>query len=334
MNLLRLGLLARLSLLSPLLLALLLVRPAGAQGLPPLPALDARGPASVSGVSSGAYMAVQLHLSQGERFAGGVAAVAGGPWGCAQGSVLLALGPCLGRSPIAVPPLVLQAQALAAAGALRLPPPGSPVYLFAGARDEVVAPATTLALRDFYAALRPAAPVQVRSDLPAAHGWVVQQGDSSAEACGRMAAPFLQPCGFDLAGALLAHLLGPLQPAGGEGRLLRFDQRAFHAGADLADAGYVFVPAACEREGACRVHVALHGCRMNEAAVGDAFARRSGLNEWAAANRLVVLYPQTGAGAVNACWDWWGYTGPGYLRADAPQMKAIAAMVDRLSARP
>ena len=44
-----------------------------------------------------------------------------------------------------------------------------------------------------------------------------------------------------------------------------------------------------------------------------------------------MLYPQTGSGAVNACWDWWGYTGPGYLRAEAPQMKAIAAMVDRLS---
>jgi poly(3-hydroxybutyrate) depolymerase len=318
MNLLRLG-----------LLALLLPVVGLAQSLPPLPALGAKGPASVSGVSSGAYMAVQLHLAQGERFAGGVAAVAGGPWGCAQGAVLLALGPCLGRSPIAVAPLLAQAQALAATGALRLPPAGSPVYRFAGARDEVVAPATTQALRDFYAALRPAAPLQLRTEVPAAHGWVVKQGEGE---CARLAAPFLQPCGHDLAGELLAHLLGPLQPAGGEGRLLRFDQRAFHAGPDLAEAGFVFVPAACERDAAgCRVHVALHGCRMNEAAVGDAFARRSGLNEWAAANRLVVLYPQTGPGAVNACWDWWGYTGPGYLRAEAPQMKAIAAMVDRLS---
>lgn len=323
MHLLRLG-----------LLALLLQLPAVAQPLPPLPALGSEGPASVSGVSSGAYLAVQLHLGQGERFAGGVAAVAGGPWGCAQGSLLRALGPCLGRSEIEIEPLLAQARAMAAAGEIRLPPARSPVYVFAGARDEVVNPRTSEALRAFYAALQPQAPLRLRSDVPAAHGWVVRAGEGD---CARMAAPFLLPCGHDLAGELLTHLLGPLQPPGdaqAAGRLLRFDQRALHAGADLAESGFVYLPAACEREGGCRVHVALHGCRMNEAAIGEAFARRSGLNEWAATNRLVVLYPQSGAGAVNACWDWWGYGGPGYLRADAPQARAIAAMLDRLSATP
>ncbi len=298
-----------------------------AQPLPPLPALGAQGPASVSGVSSGAYMAVQLHLSQGERFAGGVASVAGGPFGCAEGSMFKALGPCLGRSPIDVPALTAEAQALAAAGEITLPAQ-SHAFLFSGSKDTVVAPATTEALQAQLKALRPEAQVTLSQQLPAAHGWVVEQGEGQ---CDRMAAPHLLPCGHDLAGALLKALLGPLQPRGldTDGRLLRFDQRAFHAGDDLAEAGYAYIPRSCEA-GGCKVHVALHGCQMNEAAVGDAFARRSGLNAWAASNRLVVLYPQTGKTAVNACWDWWGYTGPGYLRADAPQMKAIVAMLDRL----
>lgn len=302
-----------------------------AQPLPPLPPLGTQGPASVSGVSSGAYMAVQLHLSQGERFAGGVASVAGGPFGCAEGSVLRALGPCLGRSPIDLNALVTTTQAMAAKGEITLPAQ-SRAFLFSGAKDSVVAPATTEALQAQLKALRPEAQITVSSQIPAAHGWVVEQGEGQ---CDRMAAPFLQPCGHDLAGELLKSLLGPLQARGKDedGRLLRFDQRAFHAGEDLGEAGYAYIPKSCEA-GGCRVHVALHGCQMNATAVGDAFASRSGLNAWAASNRLVVLYPQTGKTAVNACWDWWGYTGPGYLRADAPQMKAIVAMLDRLSAKP
>ncbi len=303
--------------------------------LPPLPALATQPTASVSGVSSGAYMAVQLHLSQGERFAAGVAAVAGGPFACAEGSMLKALGPCLGRSEIALSTLIDSTRQLAEQGAIRLPS-RSRAYLFSGGQDSVVSPATTQALQAQLQALLPEVAVKREAAVPAAHGWVVEQGEG---ACDRMAAPHLLPCGYDLAGELLAHLHGPLAARDSNpalGRLLRFDQRAFHAGDDLAGAGFVYIPHACEAEpgGGCRVHVALHGCRMNEAAIGDAFAARAGLNAWAATNRIVVLYPQTGSGAVNACWDWWGYTGPGYLHQDAPQMRAIVAMLDRLAGKP
>jgi hypothetical protein len=300
----------------------------------PLPALQAdTASSSVSGVSSGAYMAVQLHMSQGARFAQGVAAVAGGPFGCAEGSMLKAIGPCLGRSAIEVPLLVQNTQAAAQQGDIG---PLSAleetrVYLFSGKLDKVVDVSTTLALQSYYQALLPRAKVQLQRDVPAAHGWVTER---EGGACERMAAPHLLRCGFDLAGALLNHLLGPLLPrveGDASGRLLSFDQTPFRQGDDLAWAGFLFIPAACEA-GGCRVHVALHGCQMNAAAVGDAFARHSGLNAWAAGNRLLVLYPQTGKGAVNGCWDWWGYTGAGYLKRDAPQMKAIVGMLDRLSA--
>jgi hypothetical protein len=270
-------------------------------------------------------MALQLQAAQPALFAQGAASVAGGPPGCAEGSMFKALGPCLGRSPIDVPRLVQLARERGVAL-----PRASRIYLFAGGKDTVVQPATSLAAQAFYADIAPQAVVKLESAVPAGHGWVVARTGEPAE-CERLAAPHLRPCGFDLAGALLQHLLGPLQPPGGEGQLLRFDQRPHAAPeAQLADEGFVFVPAACAG-GGCRVHVALHGCLMNAANVGEAFARGSGLNEWAAANRLVVLYPQTGPKAVNACWDWWGYTGPDYLSAKAPQMAAIAAMLNRLA---
>ena len=56
-------------------------------------------------------------------------------------------------------------------------------------------------------------------------------------------------------------------------------------------------------------------------------------------NRLIVLYPQTAARygwwAFNprACWDWWGYTGPAYATKEAPQLRAVVAMVERLGSQ-
>jgi hypothetical protein len=52
------------------------------------------GSATVSGLSSGAYQAVQLHVSWSETFHG-MGALAGGPYWCAQDDVLLALGECM-----------------------------------------------------------------------------------------------------------------------------------------------------------------------------------------------------------------------------------------------
>ena len=59
--------------------------------------------------------------------------------------------------------------------------------------------------------------------------------------------------------------------------------------------------------------------------------RNAGFNRWAEANNIVVLYPQTGAQAVNSCWDWWGYDDANYAKKSAPQMTAIVAMIERLA---
>ena len=60
-----------------------------AQAAVPLPQLkiDA-GQTSVSGVSSGGYMAVQLHVAYSATFKKGVGVVAAGPFNCAEGSVV------------------------------------------------------------------------------------------------------------------------------------------------------------------------------------------------------------------------------------------------------
>ncbi|HEX6266216.1 MAG TPA: PHB depolymerase family esterase [Burkholderiales bacterium] len=104
----------------------------------------------------------------------------------------------------------------------------------------------------------------------------------------------------------------------------------------MGDEGHVYVPRACEAQ-RCRVHVAFHGCRQTTEDIGDRFAREAGYNGWAEANRLIVLYPQAikrywGIYNPRGCWDWWGYTGAAYATKEGAQIRAVKAMLERLSA--
>jgi poly(3-hydroxybutyrate) depolymerase len=336
-------------LLAPLLLVL--IASAGASAAAErLPALGAdAGAVTVSGVSSGAYMAVQLHVAHSATVRG-AAAIAGGPYGCAGGSLWTALTSCMDPGPWSALPqpqrLVDAAQALAKSGAIdpleRLA--GAKVWLFSGTRDETVSAEIVETLRRFYLAAAPGADVALENSVPAGHGMVTE---SAGNECSTTQPPFIVDCDYDAAGILLRHLLGPLRPPNPkeDGKMLSFDQREFAGGApaaiSLADAGHVFVPDACARE-RCRVHVALHGCRQSAEQIGERFVLEAGYNRWAAANRLIVLYPQTiprygfSFGARNfvlnpkACWDWWGYTGEAYATKQGPQIRAVAAMLERL----
>jgi poly(3-hydroxybutyrate) depolymerase len=327
---------------------------APACAIDPLPGYGADAAAiTVSGVSSGGFMAVQFQVAHSASVKG-VGVIAGGPYYCAQGSVWIAYYDC--STPSAWAPLpspaALKAEADALARARLIDRTeglaAARVWLFSGTRDRTVAPAVVDAARQFYALYKPpGGNVVLVSDRPAGHAMVTA---NAGNACGTTASPFINDCDYDAAGELLQHLLGALEPPAAKeaGRIIRFDQRPF-AGGDayaisLADTGYAFVPRACDTE-RCRVHVAFHGCRQNAAAIGEAFVREAGYNRWAESNRLIVLYPQTtarlGPGvrgrawsfAFNprGCWDWWGYTGAQYHTRAAPQIRAVEAMVERLA---
>ena len=320
-----------------------------------LPALGADlTQTSVSGVSAGGAMAVQFHVAH-SSFVIGAGVLAGAPYYCAQGRLRTALWNCMTpRDAWRLPaPEVLAhtAQGLGDTGLID-PTPGlarSRVWLFAGSEDRTVDPLVTEATRRFYRAFLPAAQIAVVKNIAAGHAMVTA---NTGAACAATAPPFINNCKFDAAGALLAHLHGPLAaPVDTGGRLMAFDQNEF-AGGDayalsLAPAGYAWVPERCS-EARCRVHVVFHGCRQNAEAVGETFVRDAGYNRWASANRTIVLYPQTiarnGAGRSphgaswifnpRGCWDWWGYTGANYHLRNAPQLQAVRLMLLRLAQMP
>ncbi len=299
----------------------------------PLPPLNIdKSQTTVSGISSGGYMAVQLHVAYSSRFAKGAAVIAGGPFDCAEGAVLSAVTRCLGKSAIPVDDLIKITDQWAKDGVIDATSnlAASRAYIFSAANDSVVNPSTSAALQSYYQHYLPKANITYKADVAGEHAFLT---DDHGNSCMTKAAPFINNCQFDLAGALLQNLYGTLKPRkDGElaGKLVEFDQTAYGAGHGLGASGWVYVPKSCAAGASCRVHVALHGCKQNGTDVGEEFVRFAGYNRWADSNDIVVLYPQTGKGAVNSCWDWWGYDDAGYAKKIAPQMSAIIAMLDAM----
>jgi hypothetical protein len=266
-------------------------------------------------------------------FRRGAGVVAGGPFYCAEGSIVNATGRCMTHSgSIPVASLVGTTNNWAASSLIDpvVNLNGSKVYLFSGTSDNTVVQTVMNDLQTYYQAFVPAGNIAYKNNLGAGHAMVT---DDYGGACNTTASPYINDCDFDLAGAMLAQLYGPLSARNDgtlAGAFTEFDQTAVVSGHGMASTGWVYVPQDCAAGASCRLHVVFHGCKQNTATVGQQVVRNTGYNRWADANRIVVLYPQTSAAATNGCWDWWGYDSANYSKKSGPQMAAVKAMVDRL----
>lgn len=294
---------------------------------------------SVSGLSSGAYMAGQFHVAFSSTVMG-AGIIAGGPYNCAEGSLALALNRCM-KTGLGIPnPARLLDQARDRAERGQIDPVAGlaedRVYVFSGTDDDTVLPPVVAQVPAFYLlAGLPDKAIAVVDDLPAGHAIVTVD---TGKPCSITESPFINDCDYDQAGKLLEHIHGPLNPPSPEpgGALIEFDQTQFlpdPTAHGMAEVGFVYVPSGCAAGAKCRVHVAFHGCRQTVARVGDAFIAQAGYNRWADTNRLIVLYPQAHETPANpnACWDWWGYDDPDYATQSGRQMAAIHAMLVRLT---
>jgi poly(3-hydroxybutyrate) depolymerase len=338
-------------------LSFLCVAAAASAATEELPKLGVTLPASsVSGLSSGAYMAGQIQLAHSKDIIG-AGIVAGGPFACAEtaSSQLFPYWPiviwqnasqatnaCMKVS-WGVPDaekLAKRAKELAAEGKIDALSglADDKVYLFSGNEDQTVQRPVVEAAKRFYAAAGvPEASVTL-VERQGGHAFLTETGGT---ACGLSKEPYVSDCDYDQARAILGWIYGPplADPSPSPtGKFMVFDQAPFGQGEanGLAKEGVVYVPADCESQPGCRLHIALHGCEQARETVGDAFIKGSGFAGYADTNRLVILFPQVAASLVNphGCWDWWGYSDIAYLGKDAPQIAAIWAMAEHLAAQP
>ena len=107
---------------------------------------------TVSGLSSGGFMAAQLHVAYSATFKKGAGIVAGGPFYCAEGSITNATGRCM-ASPAGIPTssLVTTTNNWASQGVIDpvVNLQSSKVYLFSGSLDSTVKPGVMDALKTY-----------------------------------------------------------------------------------------------------------------------------------------------------------------------------------------
>ena len=339
-------------------LVLLLTAPfASAQTATPLPGfnVDVRE-TSVSGLSSGGFMAVQFDVAF-SSFVKGAGIVAGGPYYCARGDVQTATSVCscvpfgcFMPGMIDTPSLIRITDQNAGRGLI------DPVanlarhriWLFSGTADTAVPPRVMNELDTYYRNYIDPSQIAYENRIPAEHA---QPTDDFGNACGTRADPYINDCDYDGAGQLLRWIYGPLSPRNDGalgGSFVQFDQTEFLANPTshgMDTTGWAYVPAACREDEPCRLHVVFHGCQQYQSrryflpsagmtTFGTTYVRNTGYNEWADTNNFIVLYPQaiSSSGNPNGCWDWWGYDDPNYALKSGRQMAAVKGMVDRVTA--
>lgn len=306
---------------------------------------------SVSGISSGGFMTVQMHATHADQIVG-IGVFAGGPYQCSgTGNSLVginnALNVCLAGEADA--DISLQRlQSAFADGKVADPAEqyADKVWLFGGYNDGVVKQNTMNELFEYYEQLTAEGNTHYRDNLNAGHAQITLE---YGQECKTHGDNFINDCDYDGAGLLLQHIYGELNPRATsypEANLIAVNQGDFVVNptlASMAETAYLYIPSNCASGSSttCRLHIAFHGCLQNAEAIGDDFYRHAGYNEWAEANDIVVLYPQTKKSSAipfnpKGCWDWWGYSDPNSLSADyasidSIQIQSIWNMVEQLS---
>lgn len=303
---------------------------------------------SVSGLSSGAFMAVQMHVAYSSTFVG-VGVFAGGPYNCAEGQEEKAETTCLTALPKGpdVSTLVSTTKSRGSLGTIDSVSglTNARVYLFSGTEDYTVHQAVVTSCKDYYADfVVPSSTIVYENTLKASHTFPTDN-PSAPTLCTVSESPYVARCSYDGAGIMFQQIYGTLKPrtpwtGNLTGQLIEFDQTAFgSSSAGMATTGYVYVPASCAAGAQCLIHVALHGCLQNADRIGTAFVAGAGYNQWADTNNIVVLYPQISTNGISSknpdsCWDWWGYL-PGdsatYDLKSGPQMSIIYKMMQTMS---
>ncbi|UJR13347.1 hypothetical protein I4U23_000365 [Adineta vaga] len=186
---------------------------------------------TVSGVSSGAAMANQLHIAFSNDISG-AGVLAGPPYYCAGG--LLSAAACMSGpvTSISVSGITKKIKAFESSGLIDSTANivNDPVYIFSGKYDPVALPGMVKLNEKVYASLN--ANMKTNYDLPATHAVPTEHYG------GKCAIPnlstYINNCNFSLAYDVLNHLLGgdlikppylPLTPR--IGQLVVFNQEAF-----------------------------------------------------------------------------------------------------------
>lgn len=167
------------------------------------------------------------------------------------------------------------------------------IYIFSGKDDSVVNPIVVNALQTYYQHYTQPFNIVADYSLPAEHCFPTLD---YGEECATLSLPYIGKCQFDGAKAAFKTLFESLKPSTSAltKNLYKFDQKPFWVDSlsSLAEFGYIYIPTDCQSGStACRLHISLHGCEQTQDLIGNDYATKTGLNDWAETNQIIVVYP-------------------------------------------
>jgi hypothetical protein len=160
------------------------------------------------------------------------------------------------------------------------------IYMQIGTSDTTVGPNPMYQLRDQLAKFNDPSLVSFVMTDRAVHTFPTDfdaDGNNPCDVEGQP--PFVSNCGYDGAGEALQWMYGSLVPRNEgllTGSVISFDQTGALVAPGMDATGYLYVPLACQDGStACKLHVALHGCRQSYGQINSAFIKNTGYNKWA-----------------------------------------------------
>jgi poly(3-hydroxybutyrate) depolymerase len=220
---------------------------------------------TVSGLSSGGFMTVQLHVAFSSIFKG-AAVFAGGPFYCAEDGAKSEPCTVIGHTEPDTAKLIEYTKQFESEGKID---PSSNLYddqtfVWMGKYDTVVGRKVTLSLEDYYRNFVDNSRLHLDHTFPAQHCLPTL---SYGEECTKLRPPFIGSCGYDGAGDAFQHLYGTLNPSTDPviENLWEFDQTSYiptdNPLNSVGEKGFIYVPTAC-KDGSqvCRLHFSFHGC--------------------------------------------------------------------------
>ncbi|CAF4793955.1 unnamed protein product [Rotaria sp. Silwood1] len=284
---------------------------------------------SVSGLSSGAYFAIQIQVAFSASIKG-AGIIAGGPYDC--GGQMSYINCMFTNSPSITQSIsntnLWSGNEIDDIKNLTK----HKVYMLLGTSDPLIGASVMTQLYKYYVTdgqFIPSANVVFKNDLNAGHTFPTDFDSIGNNDCGSTSSPFISNCNFDGAGAILEHIYGPLKPRNNgalNGKFIEFNQGEFLMNSSaygMSDTAWIYVPKSCSDGALCKLHITYHGCQQSHEKIGDKYIKNTGYNRWADTNNIIILYPQTVATNtidststdresipnVNGCWDWVGWYG-------------------------
>jgi len=292
---------------------------------------------TVSGISSGGYMASQTHIAL-SNYIQGAAIFAAGPYMCALGSLEKAELECM--SEYSANMLTQNVYKLVEVTNLysyehQIDPvinlKDDSIFIFSGTLDTIISQNIVKKTEEYYKHYVNSENIYTNYSTNAQHCFPTK---SYGNPCKVLGTPYISKCILDGAGEALQTMYKNLEPSTMQlqHRLKVFNQTAFYnvnEYTSLNEFGFVYIPEKCEIMKKCKLHISFHGCLQGWEFITNIYAINSGFNDWAENNDIIIIYPyvKSSVSNPNGCWDWWGYTGLEYGTRYGKQIQFIENII-------